>query len=294
MTKRREYKNKVASSLGINLWGRQKLKVKRLKQLNTTEVRPSEYGRMLFAKQRLKGFYGNISEKQLYNYIQKDNTNFVPHLERRLDIVLFRMKFAVSVFQARQMINHKHILVNNKILNIPSYLLLPGDIITVHPKAKTFVYRNILVRLFEKQLQNNPLTLEESSIISYKNIFRTKKLFSKNTIKLLNIKNNYLQKCFYSLRFELKFLIQNIKLFEKLQHAKINSGKDSTNYFEGLFLKKTLLQDVLQEAPLFLLPKYLEINYKNLIGIYCYIPSIAEICVPRKFDLEEIKNFYSK
>lgn len=294
MTKRRDYKNKIASSLKVNLWGRQKLKVKSLKQLNNVETRPSEYGRMLFAKQRLKGFYGNISEKQLYNYVHKNNKNFLSQLERRLDITIFRMKFAISIFQARQLINHKHILVNGKPLNIPSYLLSPGDVITIHPKAKPLIFNSILNRLFEKQIQENPWKMVAKKEVSNQKVSLKKNLMLNKTIQSLNIQNNFLKKSFYSIGFELKYFCQNSLIIKKLQNFSETSFKDFISYNNSLLLKKKSLINLLQELPLFLLPNHIEINFKNLIGVYLYVPSTSEISVTRKFDIDEIKNFYNR
>jgi small subunit ribosomal protein S4 len=95
------------------------------------------------AKQKLKGYYGNISEKQFRRYYteavrRKGDTseNLINLLERRLDAVVYRMKFAITPFAARQFINHGHILVNGKKVNIPSYLVRDGDVIEVREKSK--------------------------------------------------------------------------------------------------------------------------------------------------------------
>jgi small subunit ribosomal protein S4 len=95
------------------------------------------------AKQKLKGYYGNISEKQfrkLYDEAVRrrgdTSENLIELLERRLDAVVYRMKFAVSPFQARQIVNHGHIQVNGKRVNIPSYQVKDGDVIQVKTKSK--------------------------------------------------------------------------------------------------------------------------------------------------------------
>jgi len=95
------------------------------------------------AKQKLKGYYGNIGEKQFRKYYdeavrRKGDTseNLIELLERRLDAVIYRMKFAITPFAARQFVNHGHVTVNGKRVNIPSYLVRDGDVIEVKEKSK--------------------------------------------------------------------------------------------------------------------------------------------------------------
>ena len=95
------------------------------------------------AKQKLKGYYGNISEKQFRRYYaeasrRKGDTseNLINLLERRLDAVVYRLKFASTPFAARQFINHGHILVNGKRVNIPSYSLKDNDVVEVRERSK--------------------------------------------------------------------------------------------------------------------------------------------------------------
>ncbi|MFT9258955.1 MAG: 30S ribosomal protein S4, partial [Acetobacter sp.] len=97
----------------------------------------------LMAKQKLKGYYGNITEKQFRRYYQEavrrkgdTSENLINLLERRLDAVIYRMKFAITPFAARQFISHGHILVNGRKLNVPSYLVKDGDVIEVREKSK--------------------------------------------------------------------------------------------------------------------------------------------------------------
>jgi len=97
----------------------------------------------LMAKQKLRGYYGNISEKQFRSYYQEatrrrgDNSeNLIGLLERRLDAVVYRMKFVPTVFAARQFVNHGHVTVNGKRVNIPSYMVSDGDVIEVREKSR--------------------------------------------------------------------------------------------------------------------------------------------------------------
>ncbi|MDE1900222.1 MAG: 30S ribosomal protein S4 [Alphaproteobacteria bacterium] len=147
MTKRLEAKHKIDRRLGVNLWGRPK------SPLNKRDYRPgqhgqgrrklSDYGTQLNAKQKLRGYYGNVGERQFHRYYQeamrrKGNNGeiLIQLLERRLDAVVYRMKFAATVFGARQLVSHGHMLVNGKKVNIPSYQVKEGDIIEVRGKAK--------------------------------------------------------------------------------------------------------------------------------------------------------------
>ena len=148
MTKRLASKHKVDRRLKANLWGRPK------SPFNIRNYAPgqhgkkrsgkdSDYGVQLHAKQRMKFYYGNINERQFRNIYRKaaqkrgDSTeNLIGFLERRLDIVVYRAKFANTVFSARQLINHGHVCVNEKKVNIPSYLVKVDDLIEIKSKSK--------------------------------------------------------------------------------------------------------------------------------------------------------------
>ncbi len=147
MSKRQESKYKIDRRLGVNLWGRSKSPINRREygpgQHGQRRKKPSDYGLQLMAKQKLKGYYGNIGEKQFRKIYQeavrrKGDTgeNLIGLLERRLDAVVYRMKFVPTPFAARQFINHGHIMVNGKRVNIPSFRVKDGDVIEVKSKSK--------------------------------------------------------------------------------------------------------------------------------------------------------------
>ncbi len=104
----------------------------------------SEYGKDLREKQKLKNWY-NLEEKQFRNYVKEilkargriadAGVSLVQTLESRLDNVIFRLGFAPSRRSARQMVSHRHFKINNKITNIPGYLVKKGDIISIHPSS---------------------------------------------------------------------------------------------------------------------------------------------------------------
>ena len=147
MTKRAESKYKINRRLGVNLWGRPKSPITKREygpgQHGQRRKKPSDFGVQLMAKQKLKGYYGNISEKQFRKYYQEavrrkgdTSENLIELLERRLDAVVYRMKFAITPFAARQFISHGHLTVNGKKVNIPSYLVRDNDVIEVREKSK--------------------------------------------------------------------------------------------------------------------------------------------------------------
>ena len=112
-------------------------------QHGARQKKMTDYGEQLYAKQKLKSSYGNISEKQFARYYAEAirrrgdaAENLVGLLESRLDNLVFRAKFVSTVFAARQFINHNHILVNGKRVNIPSYMVKVGDVIEVKEKSK--------------------------------------------------------------------------------------------------------------------------------------------------------------
>ena len=147
MTKRLTSKYKINRRLGVNLWGRPKspinLRDYRPGQHGQRRHKPSDYGLQLLAKQKLKGYYGNITERQFARYYKMARQgrgsmaeNLIGLLERRLDAVVYRMKFVQTVFAARQFVNHGHVRVNGKKVNVSSYLVDTGDVIEVREKSK--------------------------------------------------------------------------------------------------------------------------------------------------------------
>ena len=161
MTKRHESKHKVDRRLRVNLWGRPKSPFNSRnyppgQHGKSKRGKPSDYGTQLEAKQKMKFYYGNMNERQFRNIYRKaiqkkGNTteNLVSFLESRLDTVIYRAKFAPTVFSARQLINHGHIKVNGKKVNIPSYKVKAEDDIEVKDKSKDIA--NIIGSLASKE-----------------------------------------------------------------------------------------------------------------------------------------------
>ena len=147
MTKRVRSKYKINRRLGVNLWGRPKSPFNKREygpgQHGQRRRKPSDFGLQLAAKQKLKGYYGNISERQFRRYYEEatrrrgdTGENLIELLERRLDAVIYRMKFVPTVFAARQFISHKHVLVNGRMVNVPSFQVRDNDIIEVKEKSR--------------------------------------------------------------------------------------------------------------------------------------------------------------
>ena len=148
MTKRAESKYKINRRLGVNLWGRAKSPIAKREygpgqHGQRRKNKPTDFGIQLMAKQKLKGYYGDLTEKQFKRIFGeaarvKGDTgeNLVGFLERRLDAVVYRAKFVATIFAARQFVNHAHVLVNGKSVNIPSYRVKEGDVISVREKSR--------------------------------------------------------------------------------------------------------------------------------------------------------------
>jgi small subunit ribosomal protein S4 len=147
MSKREGSKYKINRRLRANLWGRSKSPLNRRDygpgQHGQRRKKPSDFGTQLMAKQKLKGHYGNMGERQfrrLYEEARRRKGDTGEHLiemlERRLDAVVYRMKFVPTPFAARQFINHGHVLVNGKRVNISSYMVKDGDTVELRDKAK--------------------------------------------------------------------------------------------------------------------------------------------------------------
>jgi small subunit ribosomal protein S4 len=148
MTKRHSSKHKIDRRHGQNIWGRPKSPVNRREygpgqHGQRRKGKPSDFGIQLRAKQKLRGYYGDISEKQFKNTYYEamrrtgdTSEHLIGLLESRLDAVVYRAKFVPTIFAARQFVNHGHIKVNGKRVNIPSYRCKPGDVIEVKDASK--------------------------------------------------------------------------------------------------------------------------------------------------------------
>ena len=170
MTKRTAAKYKIDRRLGCNLWGRPKSPYNKRNSkpgqhgADAQRKKLSDYGNQLFAKQKLKSYYGDITEKQ-FKKIYKKASNIkgdtsqilIELLERRLDAIVYRMKFVPTIFSARQLVNHGHVKVNGKKVDIPSYTVKDGDEICLQEKSKEI---NIVQESISSQEREIPEYLE--------------------------------------------------------------------------------------------------------------------------------------
>ena len=148
MTKRLSSKHKIDRRLGLNLWGRPKSPFNRRpygpgQHGQARKRKPSDFGIQLAAKQKLKKYYGDITEKQFIKIYQEASRKrgdtsqiLIELLERRLDAAVFRLKFAPTVFAARQLVSHGHVKVNGKVVDRKSYQIKDGDEISLQDTSQ--------------------------------------------------------------------------------------------------------------------------------------------------------------
>jgi small subunit ribosomal protein S4 len=164
MSKRQSAKYKLDRRLGENIWGRPKSPVNRREygpgqHGQRRKGKLSDFGLQLRAKQKLKGHYGDISEKQFRKTYDEANRRkgdtpdtLIGLLESRLDALVYRAKFVPTIFAARQFVNHGHIKVNGRRVNIPSYRCKPGDVIEVKDQSKQLAIVLESVQLAERDV----------------------------------------------------------------------------------------------------------------------------------------------
>ena len=164
MTKRLNSKHKVDRRLKVNLWGRPKSPFNTRayppgQHGQTKSAKPSDYGIQLQAKQKLKSYYGNMNERQFRNMykkaiMKKGDTaeNLIGLLERRLDAVIYRSKLSNTIFSSRQLINHGHVRVNGKKVNIASFQVKEEDTIEIRDKSKTLALIDIALANKEREV----------------------------------------------------------------------------------------------------------------------------------------------
>ena len=164
MTKRTSAKYKIDRRMGENIWGRAKSPV------NKREYGPgqhgqrrkgkmSDFGTQLRAKQKLKGYYGDVTEKQFKRTYQEasrmkgdTSQNLIGLLERRLDMIVYRAKFVPTIWAARQFVNHGHITVNGQRVNIASYRVKEGDVIAIRERSRQLAIVLEAVALTERDV----------------------------------------------------------------------------------------------------------------------------------------------
>ncbi|MDF3605961.1 30S ribosomal protein S4 [Paracoccus sp. DMF-8] len=164
MTKRTAAKYKIDRRMGENIWGRAKSPVNRREygpgqHGQRRKGKLSDFGTQLRAKQKLKGYYGDLTEKQFRRiYAEAERVkgdtgeNLIGLLERRLDAVVYRAKFVPTIFAARQFVNHGHVEVNGQRVNIASYRVKEGDVISVRERSRQLAIVLEAVALAERDV----------------------------------------------------------------------------------------------------------------------------------------------
>jgi small subunit ribosomal protein S4 len=164
MSKRHSAKYKIDRRMGENIWGRPKSPINARSygpgqhgQRRKSKV--SDFGLQLRAKQKLKGYYGNLTEKQFSRTYEeaarrRGNTaeTLIALLESRLDAIVYRAKFTPTVFSARQFVNHGHVMVNGKRVNIASYRVKPGDVVQVRERSRNMALVLEALQLVERDI----------------------------------------------------------------------------------------------------------------------------------------------
>lgn len=249
----------------------------RLRSLNKNKIiksnikkKSSEFGTLLQAKQSLRFFYGNLRERQFYNYYKKvlnnfsfSSTSFLYQflflLERRLDVILFRAHFVTNINQARLFILHNHVKINSKIVNKTGYIVNVGDVIEVNSKLKNTIYSFLF------------------SSVSLMFSFLSNFFSSRENINSLNffykyyICSSYERKQLFSVFFSIFFSKKKVEIY---------------NNEKKLFF-------ILKTDKLFLFPNWLEINYKLLKIVYIKSLKNQDIIYPFKFNLYDLLHFYN-
>ena len=179
MTKRLNSKHKVDRRLKVNLWGRPKSPFNTRgyppgQHGQTKSSKPSDFGVQLQAKQKLKCYYGNMNERQFRNVYKKalmkkgdSAENLIGLLERRLDAIVYRAKLATTIFSARQLINHGHIKVNGKKVNISSFQVKEEDNIEVRDKSKQLAFIDIALANKERETPEYILIDEKNKKVTF-------------------------------------------------------------------------------------------------------------------------------
>ena len=164
MTKRTSAKYKIDRRMGENIWGRPKSPVNKRdygpgQHGQRRKNKLSDFGTQLRAKQKLKGYYGDLTEKQFRRiYAEAErlkgdtSENLIGLLESRLDAVIYRAKFVPTVFAARQFVNHAHVTVNGVSVNIPSYKVKEGDVVAIREKSRQLTLVLDAVALTERDV----------------------------------------------------------------------------------------------------------------------------------------------
>ena len=225
-------KFKALSRLGFNINDHPKIlydKMKKKKWVRFKNALPrktTEYGALLLAKQRLKYFYGNITERNILNLYKKgkslrgnNGVNFLKQLEKRLDTILFRSRFSNSFEDIRQLISHGHIYVNGKVVKTSSFVIEPGDLISVKPSSHGMVFKKVLKSLeIYLNITNNSSTFDVNNLQNkYKLLTQPDYLeVNLNILECAFINNPSIEQLTYPFPLDLKRIIQYYEFQRKV------------------------------------------------------------------------------
>ena len=225
-------KFKSLSRLGFNINEHPKIfhdKMKKKKWVRFKNVLPrktTEYGALLLAKQRLKYFYGNITERNILNLYKKgknfrgnNGVNFLKQLEKRLDTVLFRSRFSNSFQDIRQLIAHGHICVNGKVVKTSSFILEPGDRISVKSTSYPMVLKKVLKSLETYLNITNNTSSSEVFNFQHKLKLLTQPDYLEvnfNILECVFINNPSVEQLIYPFPLDLKRIIQYYEFQRKI------------------------------------------------------------------------------
>jgi small subunit ribosomal protein S4 len=164
MSKRHSAKYKLDRRMGENIWGRPKSPINQRaygpgQHGQRRKNKVSDFGLQLRAKQKLKGYYGNLTEKQFSRTYEEaarrkgnSSENLIALLESRLDAIVYRAKFTPTVFAARQFVNHGHVTVNGGRVNIASYRVKAGDVVQVRERSRNMALVLEALQLTERDV----------------------------------------------------------------------------------------------------------------------------------------------
>ena len=182
MSKREASKYKLDRRMGENIWGRPKSPVNRRQygpgqHGQRRKGKMSDFGTQLRAKQKLKGYYGDISEKQFRKVYEEaarrrgdTSENLIGLLESRLDALVYRAKLVPTIFAARQFVNHGHVNVNGVRTNIGSYICKQGDVIEVRPKSKQLTIVIEATQLAERDVPDYLSVDHSKMVVNYQRV----------------------------------------------------------------------------------------------------------------------------
>ena len=324
MTKRLNSKHKVDRRLKVNLWGRPKSPFNTRaygpgQHGQTRSSKPSDYGIQLQAKQKLKAYYGNINERQFRNIYKKavmlkgdTGENLIGLLERRLDAVIYRAKFATTIFSARQLINHGHVKVNGKKVNIGSYLVKEEDSIEIRDKSKQLAIVDIALANKERETpeyiqmdeKNKKLKAYYGNINErqFRNIYKKASMLKGDTSEnLIGLLERRLDAVIYRAKFATT--IFSARQLINHGHVKVNGKKVNISSYSVKEEDSIEIRDKSKQLAIIDIalaskerdtPEYIQLDQKNKKFKFVRIPKFEEVPYPIVMEPNLVIEYYSR